>query len=76
MTIAKENMSASLLGAEPFKTSGADHCVLLIRRVVPPRESEGVTIGSSGIIVSRLNPAKRARPLLSIRIFDLDARST
>ena len=64
-------MSVSLPDAPPFKTSGADHHTLSTHRVVPPGESEDVTINSSGIIVSRPKPAKTARPVLLIRIFDL-----
>ena len=64
-------MSVSLLGAPPSKTSGAGHRMPSVDRVVLPR---GLT-NSSGIGVSRLNPAKQARPLLLIRILDLRIES-
>ena len=59
--MAREKMSASLLGAPPIETSGAGHRVPPTRCVVLPDESEGVMVGSSGIIVSRLESAKQAR---------------
>ena len=75
MTIVNEKMSALLLGIPPSKTSGADNRTLPAHRVVPLGGSEDVVNCSSGIIVCRLKPARQARPLLSIRIFDLRARS-
>ena len=68
-------MSASFPYAPPSKISDADHHMLPARRVVPPGRSEDVTISSSGIIASRLKPAKTAQPVLSIRTFGLGAKS-
>ena len=69
--MAREKMSASLLSAPPFETSGADHRVPPTRCVVLPDESEGVMAGSSGIIVSRRESVKQARWSFLIRICDL-----